>query len=221
MTRSMGDAIHDNVAALKAAHTQMVAGYLTGTTDIRWTTGDWALFPGIPHVTIDQGAYGSPVMWADVRDVEPGAWQPQNAVVRTGWTAKRPTIYCNRNDLSREGGVLGCGWKGDIWLAYPGWQTGQPLPTAPGCTYVAVQNQLGAGGNRYDLSVVLDNNWPQEVPVALTAWKPGTVQITYAPSGQMQITGVGQDNCLYVADLHPDYSTSNLRQVSATLTFTP
>ena len=192
MTRSMGDAIHDNVAALKAAHTQMVAGYLTGTTDIRWTTGDWAQFPGIPHVTIDQGAYGSPVMWADVRDVEPGAWQPQNAVVRTGWTAKRPTIYCNRNDLSREGGVLGCGWKGDIWLAYPGWQTGQPLPTAPGCTYVAVQNQLGAGGNRYDLSVVLDNNWPQEAQWHLPHGSPERCRSRTPRRGRCRSPGWGR-----------------------------
>ena len=161
MTRTMGDAIHDNVGHLQVARPQLAAGYVTGSADIKWTAADWALFPGIPHVTIDQGN-GGPVLTAVVRDVEPGAWQPFSAVSRNGWTAARPTIYCDRNDLSREGGVLGCGWRGDLWLAWPGWN-GEPLPTAPGCTYVAVQNQPNVG-NAYDLSVVLDDNWPNLAP---------------------------------------------------------
>jgi len=158
MTRTMGDAIHDHVGALAAARPQLAAGYVTGSPDIKWTAADWALF-GEPWVTIDQGFTGSPVPVAIVRDVEPGAWTPAAAVNRAGWTAARPTIYCDRDDLSRAGGVLSCGWRGDLWLAYPGWQPGMALPAAPGCNYVAVQNQFDVAG-AYDLSVVLDDTWP-------------------------------------------------------------
>jgi len=219
MTRSMGDAIHDNVAALaRVPGLQLVGGYVTGSADILWTPADWALFPRQLHVTIDQGYTGSPVPTAIVRDVEPGAWTPAAAVNRNGWTAARPTIYCDRSDLSRAGGVLASGWRGDLWLAYPGWQPGQALPAAPGCNYVAVQNQLNVA-NAYDLSVVLDDTWPIGGTV-LTAWQRGSVQVLYSPAGQLQISGVGQDNCLYLANLNPDFTTSPPQQVSAPLTFT-
>lgn len=156
----MGDAIHDNVPALAAVPgLQLVAGYATGTPDIKWTMADWQQFPRDILISIDQGYQSPATTVSTVRDVEPGAWTPQAAVDRASWPVLRPTIYCNRNDLSREGGVLQSGWRGDLWLAYPGWQPGQPLPTAPGCTYVAVQNQLDVQA-AYDLSVVLDPAWP-------------------------------------------------------------
>lgn len=219
MSRIMGDAIHDNVPALAGVPgLQLVAGYVTGSADIQWTAGDWARFPELPHVTIDQGFTGSPVAGAVVRDVETGAWLPQAAVDRAGWTAARPTIYCNRNDLSREGGVLQCGWKGDLWLAYPGWSPGMPLPDAPGCNYVAVQAKLSVAG-AYDLSFVLDPFWPWEGPV-LTAYQPGSVGLVYTPAGQLQMYGVGQDGVLYVSDLDPvTRQASNTTPVTFPLTF--
>lgn len=218
MTRTMGDAIHINAHTLaQIPGLALVGGYVTGDSVVQWTPADWQLYPFLPHITIDQGFTGSPVGSAIVRDVEPTAWTPAAAVNKNGWTAARPTIYCDRDDLSRAGGVLACGWRGDIWLAYPDWQPGQPLPPAPGCNYVAVQNQLNVN-NSYDLSVVLDDTWPIGGEV-LKAWKTGTVHIIYSPTGQMQITGVGQDDCIYVADLHPDFTTSAPRQVSAPLTF--
>ena len=55
--------------------------------------------------------------------------------------------------------------------------------------------------------------------MAVTAWQPGSVQILYSPTGQLQISGVAQDNCLYVANLNPDFTTSVPQQVSAPLTF--
>ncbi len=76
----MGDAIHVNVGALQHAAAADGRRVRTGTPDIEWTAADWALFPGIPHVTIDQGFINSPVPSAIVRDVEPGAWTPFNAV---------------------------------------------------------------------------------------------------------------------------------------------
>lgn len=213
----MGDATHINVPALAAAGTQLVAGYVTGTPDIQWTAADWARFPNQLHVTIDQGASGSPVLSAVVRDVEPGAWTATAAVNRNGWTAARPTIYCSASVVPQ---LYTAGWRGDVWVAnWTGAPPSSPYPVPAGMTCVAVQWTDQGGGGLYDLSVVFDPIWPMEGSV-LTAWQPGTVQVLYSPAGQLQISGVGQDNCVYLADLHPDFTTSTPQQVSAPLTFT-
>lgn len=158
MTRLLADAIHVNVSAIPA-NAQLIGGYDTGTPDIRWTAADWARFPGLPQVHIDQGANGAPVYSATVQDVEAGAWSPSSV---PGWqarcTAARPTVYCNRSTLPN---VLATGWRGEIWLAFPGWAPGQALPAIPaGCSYVAIQYDLGGSGP-YDLSHVLDPYWPE------------------------------------------------------------
>jgi|SRR5215469_7344905 len=159
MTRTMGDAIHDNVSALAGVSgLELVAGYVTGSPDIVWTAADWARFPGIPHVEIDQGFTGAPVYSATVQDVETGAWTPGSVPSwQSHCTAPRPTVYCNQSTLPA---VLATGWRGNLWLAIPGWQNGAALPSAPGCTVVAVQNQLDVA-SAYDLSTVLDPTWPE------------------------------------------------------------
>src|SRR5215469_16680762 len=165
MTRTMGDATHDMVPQLAAIRSrlQLVAGYDTGSPDIDWTAADVAQFSGLTVLMIDQGFTGSPNLKANIRDVEFGAWTPGQAVNRAGWNVPRPTIYCTLLEtgygLLTTPGVLADGWRGDLWLAIPGWQPGQPLPAAPGCTIVAVQNELDVA-NAYDLSVVLDPAWP-------------------------------------------------------------
>ncbi len=162
MTRSMGDATHDNVAALAAVQSslQLVAGYVTGTADIQWTAADWAEFPGLPQVTIDQGAAGSPVATANVRDVEAGAWSAAGAVDQTGWTAPRPTIYCSLDSLPE---LEQAGWQGAVWVAdYTGTAPGSPPAMPAGMTCVAVQYTDQGGGGTYDLSVVFDPYWPME-----------------------------------------------------------
>jgi len=156
----MGDAISSAASALPAV--DIVAGYDTGTFDIRWTAATFAQFPGLIHVHIDQGGPGAPVYSANVIDVETAAWSPGDV---PGWiarcTAPVPTVYCNRSNLPA---VLATGWRGPVWLAFPGWQPGQPLPVLPaGCRYVAIQNVFQAS---YDLSAVLDPNWPLEAPVS-------------------------------------------------------
>jgi hypothetical protein len=181
MTRTMGDATHDAVPQLAAirGQLQLVAGYDTGSPDIDWTAADWALFPGIPHVTIDQGFTGSPNPAATVRDVEYGAWAPGQAVNRAGWNVPRPTIYCTTGETGYNlAAVLADGWKGDVWLAIAGWQPGQPLPAAPGCTIVAVQNNYS--NPNYDLSVVLDPNWPyvEDSMVVIPGLPAGTTWVT-------------------------------------------
>jgi hypothetical protein len=168
VTRSMGDAIHINVAALHAAGLDIAAGYVTGTPTIRWTPADWALFAGRPVVTIDQaGGLGSPVTNADVRDVETGAWTVGAAVITAGWTAPRPTIYCSLSMLPQ---LAAASWHGAVWVAdWTGTPPASPPVVPPGMTCVAVQYSDQGGGGAYDLSVVFDPYWPEEAPVTPAA----------------------------------------------------
>ena len=74
MNTPMIDAIHANVGNVPAS-TLKVAGYVTGTPDIRWTHQDWQRFPHAGTVRIDQSPglaeYASNA--ASVADIEPGA----------------------------------------------------------------------------------------------------------------------------------------------------
>lgn len=164
MTRLMGDATHANVGALAAVPgLQLAAGYDTGTPDIAWTAADWARFPGLAHVHIDQGYNSTPATEAHaiVFDIETGAWAPADAAGLIDMnTSARPAVYVNRSNMTATiaSALQSQRWRGDIWLAFPGWQPGQPLPPLPpGCRYVAIQNQPGAA---CDLSLVLDPAWP-------------------------------------------------------------
>lgn len=167
MVDATGD--HANDAIWTGA--QLVGYYVTGLPPVPWSaTQIMSIRPGQIHVPIDQGAAGAPRHDAIVQDVETGAWTPADV---PGWqadcTAEQPTVYCNQSTLPD---VLATGWTGNLWLAVPGWQYGEALPSAPGCHYVAVQNQLDVL-NAYDLSVVLDDDWPYKksgarMPVILT-----------------------------------------------------
>jgi hypothetical protein len=192
MTRVMGDATHSAVPQLAAIKSslQLVAGYVTGgkNSSIEWTAADWAQFPGIPHVTIDQGFADSPNLSATVRDVEYGAWAPGQAVNRAGWNVPRPTIYCTTGETGYNlATVLADGWRGDVWLAIAGWQPGQPLPAAPGCTIVAVQNDYS--NPNYDLSDVLDPAWPA---VPGPAAQESDMLIIYGQSGKAYLLSGGK-----------------------------
>lgn len=182
MTKQMADAIHDQVGSLHAIHgLEMVAGYVTGTPDIQWTPTDFAGFIGIPKITIDQGntSFGSPVSTAIVRDYEPNAWYTKAVVDTSNWNAERKTIYCDRFDLTQ---ILNYGWRGDLWLAIPGWTLGEPLPNTPGCNIVAVQNQFDVQ-NAYDLSIVLDDSWPilsqleSDMPIMIAGGPAGAISL--------------------------------------------
>lgn len=155
MTVTGYDATHDNVGSLPTV-ADVVMGYDTGTPDIMWTAADWHRFPTMRHVHIDQGANGSPVLTATVRDVETGAWTPDAAVRDTvGWNPARPTIYCNMSTLPA---VLNAGWRRDLWLAIPSDAPPTQPPVVPGCTVVAVQWRFAGP---FDQSVVFDHDWPE------------------------------------------------------------
>lgn len=155
MISVMGDAEHVNVAQLKKAFPKLdrVGLYVTGTPDVKATETDLALWPDATVITIDQGGPGSPVKDAIVRDVEPRCWSAAAAVDTSEWTAERPTIYCDRNDLPT---VINLGWRGDVWLAWPGY-TGMTAPVFPGVRVVAVQRTTT---EFYDLTTVFDDTWP-------------------------------------------------------------
>jgi hypothetical protein len=160
----MYDAIGANAAQLASLvpNAEMVAWYGTGSADIDWSLADRERFPHSVMVEIDQGFTGSPVPAAIVRDVENGAWTPGAAVDKSNWTAARPTIYCNRSTLTA---VIAAGWKGDVWLAWPGF-SGTTPPVYPGVNVVAVQNTWAGW---YDASIVFDPTWPAAKPVVSAA----------------------------------------------------
>ena len=200
MTRTMIDATSADVSAVHGSP-DVIAGYDTGTSDIRWTATTWGRFPGVTQCHIDQGGVGAPVYSATVIDVETGAWPP-SAV--PGWiarcTAPRPTVYCSRDTLPA---VFATGWRGEIWLAYPSWTIGQPLPLVPaGCTFVAVQNGFFS---TFDLSVILDPTWPNPKETAVTPyvipgvpgeWISHQVHTNYV-TGEVVITGNGTDGTVW------------------------
>jgi hypothetical protein len=68
----MADTVHATISGIPASCPR-VAGYVTGTPDVRWTTEDWARFPHAGHVRIDQEpGLGNP-LGSDCADVETDA----------------------------------------------------------------------------------------------------------------------------------------------------
>jgi hypothetical protein len=150
----------------------IVGCYDTGTDTVVWNEAEKELWqPGRTLVTIDQGYLSPAVTVAIVRDVEPECWEASKAVNRGTWSPDvvRPTIYSDQDNLPA---VISAGWNGDLWLAIPGWKDGDALPAHGSCTVVAVQNQENVD-NLYDLSIVLDDYWPERkpaMPVDQTGW---------------------------------------------------
>lgn len=166
--------VHDNLPV-----PDVMFWYGTGSPGIQWNDAEKALFPHSVLVEIDQGGAGTPVPSAQVRDVESGAWAPGQAVSKAGWTAERPTIYCNRSTLPS---VAADGWQGDVWLAWPGW-AGETLPSYPGITIVAVQDEFHAD---YDHTTILDQAWPG---AAVTPPSQGSLSVTVeSRSGALAFT---------------------------------
>jgi hypothetical protein len=121
------DAIHVNVTGIPPDAAK-VAGYVSGTADIQWTTEDWARFPRAGRVRIEQGFGPFDPLTCDVLDVEAGAITPARAVdgVRQRiahhitWT----TIYATSGSLAAVVAALDAagprGWyagHADCWLA--------------------------------------------------------------------------------------------------------
>ena len=172
--RYMYDATSSNAGLLVTKNPEMLAIYLTGTPDVRWTSRQVAFFPRVKTwVRIDQGGPTSPQYTAAVVDVEPHARtvsQAENDFL-VKCTAPRPTIYCDRNDYQHVTA------KCDIWLAAPGLTDDQALALRKADPrIVAVQNVFADG---YDRSIVFDDYWPDKPPapeeytVQVERYQPG------------------------------------------------
>jgi hypothetical protein len=130
-TEVMIDAIRVNVGNIPRS-TPKVAGYVTGTADIRWTATQWGLFPHAGHVRIDQ----SPALaefsagQADVADVESLAGTISSFVeavrvrIAAGARERWSTIYGTDATLAAAAAELRAGgphgWyygHVDCWLA--------------------------------------------------------------------------------------------------------
>jgi hypothetical protein len=127
-TAPMIDAIHDDIGGIPAS-AEKVAGYNTGTSDIKWTQVDWDRFPHAGHVILNQGfTWTAPeIMAADGFDVESRAVTAVNAAhaadmrVAAGitWT----TVYGTDSTLAEVVAALkalGASWylgHVDAWLS--------------------------------------------------------------------------------------------------------
>lgn len=175
-TRLMGDCTADDVPELVkiAGGLQIVAPYVTGSPDVKWTEQQRGLFPAPrwQQATVDQGFTGSPVPDALVRDVEAGAWTIA-AALREPWDNPRKTIYI---EASRLPELAEAGWRGRVWVAL--WSGVRPLiapPVPDGMLCVAQQYVSASTGSSgpYDLSAVFDANWPDPAdPPARPVNKP-------------------------------------------------
>lgn len=159
--RHMYDATRENARSLLGENPEMIAIYLTGTPDIRWTSTEVQLFPKMKTwVRIDQGGLTSPQYAATVFDAEPRAWTIAGAIAATERSsAARPTVYCDRSDYR----TIPASYKRDIWLAAPGLTDAEAIALARSDKRIVAVQNLFAG--TYDRSVVIDPYWPEKAPV--------------------------------------------------------
>ena len=138
------DATHDNIGVLPAG--AQVAGYTTGTADIRWTAADFAAHPRA--VRIDQDPAASDPA-ADVLDIESGAATPASA---PGWVTRAqasrtsgarpgqrsPAVYMSQSVVTQVVNALVAGGISSgvgLWIAHFGLtqaQATQMVMTASG-----------------------------------------------------------------------------------------
>jgi hypothetical protein len=163
MVRTAVDASNPRNIPKTGVQYELVGGYLTGTPGTLWR-GQWSTFPGKTLFTIDQAGAGAPQYSANVMDVEPGCYRPDDI---DNWmmhaTAPRPTVYCDRSDYEDVRAV----WTGDVWLAAPGLSVPPPGDTR----IIGIQNMAGSG---FDTSVIFDKFWPQLPPPVQPPTPPTT-----------------------------------------------
>jgi hypothetical protein len=208
----MVDCTHANIPNVNLSAFDIVAFYVTGSPDVKWTPADIALIPpSKTQITIDQGFTGSPIANAIVRDVEPNAWTALHAIQDKPWTPARPTIYSDEVDSVS---VVNDGWTGDFWLAFE--FAAAPthdlviarFPHLKAVNLVGVQWKFTA---THDESVVFDNTWPNAKavdPVFVTItypnipgnWVPGSFRITPGINGHFHGEGVGGNGNVYTTD---------------------
>lgn len=166
MTRVMRDSTR--ATDIPVAGTQLAAGYANGI--YRWTTDDWARFPGIPHVYID--VIGDDPVGCGVLDVENGDASVTTAVT---WTRDRkahygsglaypPLVYCNRSTLTPLFNAMGAAGLAIVrdyrlWIATLDGVT-KTVPDMTGVTAVQWRPATASSGpGHHDESIVYDTAW--------------------------------------------------------------
>lgn len=206
MSRVMIDCTHSNLPSVMPkiktlTAGSLVAGYVTGSPDVRWIMSDWQELPStLTKVTIDQAFTGSPVPAANVIDVETGAFTPGNVDARQAIsTAPRPTIYCSLSTLSQIS--LQEKWRGDVWLVLSSSVKPTVPPKVP-AGFNVIGQQWNFTNPLYDESVIFDPYWPERAPI-VTVPHPAAP----APPGLWKaavIVGTGLDDKLWEATYDAD-----------------
>jgi hypothetical protein len=118
-TEIMADTIHDNVRNLPTS--LRVAGYVTGSKDIKWTDADWAKFKR--HVRINQFP-GVDDKLGNVLDIENRAWTIPRAVTATKMrqdAGRDTTLYISAGSIGALAAALkaaGCKVTSTfLWMA--------------------------------------------------------------------------------------------------------
>jgi hypothetical protein len=173
------DAIHLNVSRLPHGQT---AGYTTGSSDIKWTSSDWAAHPQGVRICQDSGTDHT----ADVLDVETGAatntnathWHSSavaafNAATRPG--QRYPAIYTSASNVTPlVNALIAAGIKSGVGLWVANWNLSDAEAVAE------VQNAAGPfpiigvqfqSGQYYDTSV-FSSTWLEHVSVKPETWQP-------------------------------------------------
>ena len=151
-TATMIDTIHDDVHNIPVTAPK-VAGYSTGTADIRWTAADWDRFPHSGKVRINQDGSTdiSEAGVGDVADYEPGAFT-EAQVLEWVKLRKHSNLACavyvataNQATLTRA--LRAAGHTGvDLWVA--NWslseaEAARPASPAPAMAILAATPPRG------------------------------------------------------------------------------
>lgn len=192
----MYDATHANVDSIPLSAAK-VAGYITGTPDIKWTQADWDRFPHAAHIQIDQGDGSDATSQATahalkVGDVEPGALTAQQAAAiclgRLKAGIAYTTLYADRTDAAKllpalEAADKTVAWHAHIrlWLADPSVTQAEAAAmlntTVDGLVCRAVQFHFGA---TTDMSVTAPDWYPAPKPPAPVTLKSVSVTARYS-----------------------------------------
>lgn len=208
---SGADATHSNISSLP--HTvSVVAGYTTGTADIKWTSADWARYPAAIRICQDHGSDTS----ADVLDVENGAATFEDAVtwypkaVENFYSGQRPgqrfpAIYLSLSNIQDLQAALKAGGitRANLWIA--DWTNSQST---------AVSQLINASGNYPAVAIQYANAGSYDKDVFNKSWvntvseKTPKFDVATAPPGLWQdfmvAVGRGLDGNLWYATYSPD-----------------
>lgn len=204
------DCIRVNIGRAPAG---LLAGYTTGSSDIRWSAADWRAHPGAVRIDQDPAASDDT---ADVLDVEAGAatladvpgWSRRAlASYRAGKRPgqRSPLIYCSQVNVTPVANVLtGAGLAdGSVGLFIANWNLSQ---------VEAVAEVLAASGPFPVHGLQFRNAGSFDIDVFSAAWlsaRSGPAPGSFGPPRNLAVTAgdatVRVDHCDPPASGHVDH----------------